>query len=146
MTTNNDDLNKKPSLPAKFSPGTTGIGKEGGAIGEVKTGEILKESSLEMELPKEVKEMGARVHKEVIELPPDVKKLGVTSVGAGTPVTSSTATTVVLPISDQQVVAGLHAQITSALHWLAAWCVRKLKQAHMTIKVVHGKIMRVEAK
>lgn len=106
--------------------------------------EAVSEISHEVSLPQEVEKAGVEIIKETIELPPDVKKLGVTTTGPSTPVAAATTTLqVTLPISDQQVVAGLHAQILSSLRWLAIWCVRKLKKAHIALKKIHGKIVRV---
>ena len=85
---------------------------------------------------------------DTIELPPDVKKLGVTHTGPSVPITPVTTTvlpSVALPISDNQVVAGLHAQVVSALRWLAEWCMRRLKKAHIALKEAHGKVMRVKS-
>lgn len=108
-------------------------------------GEVVQEIVKDVEISPEVERVGVTaVNRQSIELPPDVKKLGVTPSGPSTPV-STTTTTVVLPISDQQVVAGLHAQIISSLRWLAVWCLKKLQKAHVMLKVIHGKIVRVKS-
>lgn len=108
--------------------------------------EVVQELPHELEIPKEVENVGvAKVHGEVIELPPDVKKLGLTPTGASTPVKTTTALPqVILPISDQQVVVGLHTQVILSLRWLATWCIRRLKKAHIVLKTIHGKIVRVK--
>jgi hypothetical protein len=77
---------------------------------------------------------------ETIELPPDVKKLGAQSVG--TPQFSSYQN-VKLPISDDKVIKGMHAPITSSFRWLATLAVYILKLAHVQLKIVHGKVVRV---
>ncbi|MCL4338341.1 hypothetical protein M1271_01495 [Patescibacteria group bacterium] len=122
------------------------IGKEHEAI-KIASSETPQMISKEVEIPKEVSEVGVTAIKESIELPPDVKKLGVTQSGASIPLVASVTPlpNVVLPISDQQVVAGLHSQISSALRWMAVWCVKKLKKAHVMLKVIHGKIIRVKS-
>lgn len=109
--------------------------------------EAVQEVVKDVEISPEVEKAGiTAVNRQSIELPPDVKKLGVTQSGSSTPVaTATTVTTVVLPISDQQVVAGLHAQIMSSLRWLAVWCLKKLQKAHVVLKVIHGKIVRVKS-
>lgn len=107
--------------------------------------ETVHEISAEIEVPEEVEKAGVRRIGETIELPPDVKKLGVTHAGVSVPVGSVAALpAVALPISDQQVVTGLHAQVLSALRWLSVWCIKKLKKAHVALKVIHGKVMRVK--
>lgn len=118
-------------------------GKESEAV-TISASETVQEVSKVPEIPKEVESAGITAVSGTIELPPDVKKLGVTQSGASVPVTTTTALPqVVLPISDQQVMAGLHAKITSAFRWLSAWCIKKLKKAHIALKVIHGKIIRI---
>lgn len=138
-TNNTDDLQKK--TPAVIAS-TAGKEQEGVKISP-ETAAV--ETSAEIEISKEVERAGVELLKDTIELPPDVKKLGVTTAGTSTPVTTTTVLPQVpLPISDQQVVAGLHAQILSSLRWLATWCVRKLKKGHIALKNIHGKIVRVK--
>jgi hypothetical protein len=79
-----------------------------------------------------------------VEIPPDVKKMGVIHSGVATPVVSNVTPAVVLPISDKQILSGLHSNITTAARWLAVWCIRKLQKAHVALKLIHGKIIRVE--
>lgn len=124
----------------------SGVGKEGETHPAPK--EVVQEVVNEIELPKEVSDAGVEKKGDVIvELPPDVKRLGVTQTGPTAPLVASTPSLQVsLPISDNQVVVGLHAQVTSALRWLALWCVKKLAKAHLALKVIHGKIVRVPEK
>ncbi|MBM3283955.1 hypothetical protein FJY90_06995 [Candidatus Gottesmanbacteria bacterium] len=99
----------------------------------------------EIEIPEEVEKAGVKSIGETIELPPDVKKLGVAPAGISTTLPSTTTLPqIVLPLSDQNVFIGLHAKVTSALRWLAIWCIRKLKKAHITLKLIHGKIIRIK--
>lgn len=115
----------------------------------IKTGntELVSETTGDAELAPEMEKAGVIQFKETIELPPDMKKLGLGPAGASVPFTSLTAIPpVVLPISDQQVVTGLQANVSSAIKWLATWCVKKLKKAHVALKIIHGKIIRVAAK
>ena len=48
-----------------------------------------------------------------------------------------------LPISDDKVIQGQHAPITSSLRWLALLASYVLWKAHIVLKVVHGKVVRV---
>lgn len=106
--------------------------------------EVLQPLSTEVELPKEVEKAGVTFQRETVEIPPDVQKLGVQHAGPTTPVANMPVLPqVVLPISDQQVVAGLHVHITNALLWLAIWCIKRLKKAHLALKNIHGEIIRV---
>lgn len=137
-----DDNNNTPvSAKVNISSST---GKEHEAL-RLSATESVTDISQEAELPREVEKAGVEIIKDTIELPPDVKKLGVTQTGPSTPVIiSNPLPQVTLPISDQTVVVGLHAQILSSLRWLAIWCIRRLKKAHIALKEIHGKIVRVK--
>lgn len=77
---------------------------------------------------------------ETIELPPDLKKLGLKSVSNSQ---FSSYKNIKLPISDEKIVVGLHAPITSSLRWLATFAVYLLAKAHLGLKVVGGRVIRV---
>ena len=144
---NTSSSSQKPVATAGSSPAgilvKTGISKEQEASAVIPS-EALSEVSSEIEMAQEVEQAGVKKIGETIELPPDVKKLGVTpSVPA---VTSTALPSVVLPISDQKVIQGLHIEMANALRWLAVWCIKRLKKAHIALKAVHGKIIRVKTK
>lgn len=148
---NNQSSNKstistpsQPPLPSATVKGvtTTGLSKEQEPSQTV-SAEVATEITTEMEIPKEVEQAGVKKIQETIEIPPSVKKLGVTPVGSSAS-TTTTIPTVVLPIPDQKIIAGLHTRLLNSLHWLAWWCIRKLKKAHVALKVIHGKIVRVK--
>jgi hypothetical protein len=77
---------------------------------------------------------------ETIELPPDLQKLGLQSV-------SSTKfpgyKNIKLPISDEKIIVGQKAPVTSGLRWLATFALYILAQAHLGLKVVRGHVIRV---
>ncbi len=151
---NNHNNNKAPCPPvAQQSSTTSPVTTKGTAtIGpskerepsQIVSAEAAAEIATEMEIPKEVEGVGLVKIKETIELPPDVKKLGVAPSGPSAPVVTITLPQVVLPISDQKVIVGLHVRLLNSLHWLATWCIRKLNKAHIALKVIHGKIIRVK--
>lgn len=114
-------------------------------VGKVLTAETVQAVAAEVELPKEVEQAGVTILRDTIELPPDVKRLGVTHAGQTTPSSVTALPAVVLPISDPQVVAGLHQHVSNALRWLAEWCIMRLKKAHVALKIIHGKIIRVKS-
>lgn len=136
-----------PNQPVPSQPpiSTTGSGKEG-EPGVVVPQEQAQHAGVEVELPKEVMEAGVEQIGGTIELPPDIKKLGVTvsDTNAAPPAAVSPLPKVILPISDDQIVSGLHQKITNSILWMAVWCVKQLKKAHIVLKVVHGKVMRVK--
>lgn len=138
-----------PANDNNLTPASPTISKEVELPRQVssESAQAAKEITTEVEVSTEESEVGVKKIPDVVELPPDIKKLGVIPSGPTSPATSSVAMPqVVLPISDQNVITGLHAQVASAFLWLATWCVRKLKKAHITLKVVHGKIVRVLGK
>lgn len=77
---------------------------------------------------------------ETIELPPDLKKMGLQAASSSQ---FSSYQNIKLPISDEKVVVGLHAPVTSSLRWLATLAVYLLARVHLGLKVVHGKVIRV---
>ncbi len=80
------------------------------------------------------------VRSETIKLPPDLKKLGLQPVNT---TNFSSYQNIKLPISDEKIIVGLKAPITSSLRWLATLAVYLLARAHLALKVVHGKVVRI---
>jgi hypothetical protein len=138
----NDDQGVKQNTSFSQIPISAG-GKESEMI-SAKPPENIKEVFVEADIPKEVEKAGVQQVTETIELPPDLKNLGITN-QASLSVANQVADLpdVKLPIPDKQVLFGLHQDVSSALRWLAEWCIHKLHKAHVMIKVVHGKIRRV---
>ncbi len=91
-------------------------------------------------LPKEVTSAGVSIHPTTIPVPAPVRQMGVKPSGANIPMPAAAVT---FPISDDQIVRGVHENLTSSLRWLAEWCLRRLKQVHMGLKNIHGKLTRV---
>jgi hypothetical protein len=92
---------------------------------------------------KEVEEE-ARPHlikrEETIELPPDIQKLGLKPI----PTTDFPQyQNIKLPLSDDKIIVGLHAPISSSLRWLATLALYLLQKAHLSLKVIHGRVVRV---
>lgn len=77
---------------------------------------------------------------ENVELPPDLKKFGLKASGT---TQFPSYQNIKLPLSDDKVVIGLHAPISSSLRWLATLALYLLRQAHLTLKVIHGRVIRV---
>lgn len=136
-----DDKNK-PDSSSRIS--TPAIGKETESI-PVSSKDKITEINNEVEISHEVADAGVKkTGEDSIELPPDITKLGVTPSGASQAVASTTVQpTVNLPIPDEKVFSGLSTNVSYAVHWLSVWCLRKLKKAHLTLRVFHGKIVRV---
>jgi hypothetical protein len=77
---------------------------------------------------------------ETIELPPDLKKLGLQAVSNSS---FPSYKNIKLPLSDEKIVVGQKAPITSSVRWLAVFALYILAQAHLGLKVVHGHVIRV---
>lgn len=103
----------------------------------------IREVSTEIEIPEEVERVGVKLSGK-IELPPDLKKLGVSVSPPQAPVIS--ASSIVLPINDDQIIQGTKSPVTSALRWLALWSIRQLLKAHIALKKIHGSVIRVKVK
>lgn len=90
--------------------------------------------------PEEEVEKFVTPRAETIKLPPELKKLGLQP---ATTTKFPTYQNIKLPLSDEKVIVGSHAPITSSLRWLATFAMYLLAQAHLGLKVVHGKVVRV---
>ena len=102
---------------------------------------LITEVGQELPLPSEVSNAGVTIHPTTVTLPPNIQQLGVKPVGQNTS-SAAAAATVVLPLTDDQIATGLHQSIMSSWRWLAQWCVRQLKQAHVLLTSNHGKTVR----
>ena len=87
-------------------------------------------------------EIGPHVVKrqEIINLPPDLKNLGLKPIST---TQFPQYQTVKLPISDEKIITGLSAPVSSSLRWLATLALYLLQQAHLSLKVIHGRVVRV---
>ena len=77
---------------------------------------------------------------ETIELPPDLQKLGLQTV----PSTQyASYKNIKLPLSDEKIIVGQKAPITSSIRWLSTLALYILGQAHLGLRVVHVHVIRV---
>jgi hypothetical protein len=123
--------------PTSISGG--GMHKEVESIKPLETS-TYEENMPDMEIAPELEQIGVEVKNETIELPPDLKKMGVTAVGPAQPMMP--VQTVKFPISDDQVIVGKGANVFSSFYWLAMWCMRQLKKARLHLKIIGGKTVR----
>ncbi len=105
-----------------------------------KTEDVEIKEVAEHKIEEEVRPYIKQTH-ETIELPPDLKKVGLQP--ASTSINFQAYQNVKLPISDDKIMPGLHAPITSSLRWLATLAIYILRKAHLAIRVVGGKAVRV---
>lgn len=101
--------------------------------------EIKIEEVIESEPPKETTPY-LQPRQEIVNLPPELKKLGLHEVSS---TKFPASKTINLPLSDEKIVTGLHAPVTSSLRWLATLAEYLLKMMHVQLKVVSGRVIRV---
>lgn len=121
--------------------------KQSGFVSKGKETEPYNSPSHEFEEMKEVVEHEpdeevknhVEVRKEAVEISEDLKKMGVQGTS---PITFPSYQTIKLPLSDEKIITGLHAPFSSSIRWLATLAVYILRQSHITLKQVHGQIVR----
>lgn len=80
------------------------------------------------------------VERDVPEIHPDLKKAGLQAIDT---TSLDPKQRVHLPIPDEQIMEGLDEPISSSFRWLAEFALFMLKRAHLALKRVHGKVVRV---
>lgn len=94
---------------------------------------------VEHEPPEEVKEH-VDVRQETVKLSEDLKKMGLQAVDQ---TQFPSYQNVKLPMSDEKVYNGLHAPVYTSLRWLSTFALYILQMSHLTLKRVHGKVIRI---
>lgn len=138
VTKLNDDTGSSPQPSTAVSG--SGIHKEVERPNPPET-TTYEEISPEIEIAPELEQAGIEVKKETVELPPDMQKMGVQAVGPSQPMG---VPTIRLPIDDNKIISGKQGNVLSSLYWLAMWCVRQLKKAHLSIKKIKGQVIRIK--
>lgn len=82
-----------------------------------------------------------KLTEETVTLPEELKKIGVKNTSD---LKHPSYEEIKLPISDEKVVSGQRAPFTSSFRWLASLCIYILKKAHLTLKIIHGKVIRTK--
>ncbi len=80
------------------------------------------------------------VQNDVPTIHPDLKKAGLQAIET---TSLDPKHRVKLPITDDQVMAGLQEPLSSSFRWLAEFALFLLKRAHLTLKKLHGHVVRV---
>jgi hypothetical protein len=131
------------SDPQVVQPSATLSGNKEVVGGGDRQDSLRDATGQEVGIPKEVASAGVRIHPTTVPIPPRVSRMGVKPAGSNIPV--QTATAVVLPLSDDVIAAGLGQGVNSSWRWFSEWCLRRMKQLHVIVKIVHGKLIRVTA-
>ena len=124
----NAPIQKNPVVPQPVG----GFSKEADMP---RVSEPLMQEMPEFEIPKEVASHVSKVQ-EHIEIPPDLKSIGVTIPHSHGKVSDSLQKNLSLPLTDDQIGQGLHADIKSSLRWLSVWCAKQLRKAGFRLKEV----------
>lgn len=80
------------------------------------------------------------VERDVPAIHPDLKKAGLQAIDT---TSLDPKQRVHLPIPDEQIMEGLDEPLSSSFRWLAEFALFILKRAHLALKRVHGKVVRV---
>lgn len=134
---------QQPQQDDQAAAVSAGMIKEMERAAIAKTESFLEEAGKLPELEPEVEKAGVQQVSGEVQIPQPVSQMGVKHAGPTVPVSGQVAVT--LPITDDQILVGLHKNIFDAFRWLAEWSVRRLKMAHLALKKVGGKIIRVRA-
>lgn len=130
-------------LISKINSQSISLSKESEPIVESRKilaeGPLIQEVGKEQEISEEVK-LYIKKSNGSMEIPPDLKKFGLTTVSPSNP---SIFTSVKLPISDDKVMQGLSKPVTSSWRWLSELSLFLLHRAKLTLKMVRGKAVRV---
>lgn len=95
---------------------------------------FLEEREKLPELAPELKEIGVESLPEEGELPEEMQDLGVPPTGMATPVFTQPIGKGKLPLTEDQIQKALHQKIIDSVLWLAYWCLRQIKIAHLKVK------------
>ena len=74
------------------------------------------------------------------EIHPDLKKAGLQAIDT---TSLDPKQRVHLPIPDEQIMEGLNEPLSSSFRWLSELALFMLKRAHLALKRIHGKVVRV---
>lgn len=137
----NNSMYQSPPDPVVGAP--VGVHKEIENAAPPSESPMVQEYGREVDsLPKEVASAGVTIRPTTIPIPPPAASLGVTPGPSNIPLPTAT---VVLPLSDDQIAQGLGKSISTSWRWLAEWCLRRLKQAHVGLQYVKGRLVRVNS-
>lgn len=104
-----------------------------------KRNELVVEEVVEHEVKDPQVKQHVEVRKDVPEIPPDLKKIGIT-----TPATSSFQTyqSLKLPLDENKLPAALQAPLSDSVRWLGELTQYIIIQSHGTIKSAHQNIVK----
>ena len=98
---------------------------------------LLEEAEARLEIAEKLKPYIQKVDEEP-QVPNDLQSHIHSSAQAATQVLQQ-GPTIVLPLTEEEIKKGLHAQIWDSILWLATWCKKIAKEAYNKgIKVVFG--------
>jgi hypothetical protein len=120
--------------PVSVSPS----GKEGGSFSVESKGELpLTPVGHEVDIPKEVEQIGVKVHETTVPLPQTVSDQGVESVKHNVPPHPTSGATITLPLTDEEIESGLKTEGEFSIRWLAQWCSFQMKKMQAALLTNH---------
>ena len=119
----------------------SGLNKE---VDMPRSAEAPIEEVKEYEVPKEVSTHVTKVQ-DIIELPPDLINIGVSAPHSHGSVSDILQKELKLPLTDDQIGAGLDGNVKASGTWLATWCEKQLKRIHIHLKKIGQHFVRVKS-
>ena len=140
-----DDHNKKKQHQNNIkTPSQISYSKEGEPIEiapERKSQPEIELTETEPKIEDKEVEKFVKVEKQhSFELDPSLKKAGLSAIDT---TTLDPKHRIQLPISDEKVVEGLDKPISSSWRWLAEIAMYMLHRGHLTLKKIHGHVVRI---
>jgi hypothetical protein len=129
-----DKYNSQPQQSASIT-----ITKEGEPI-TISTETNRKQEVQFAENEPNIEDREVKENKNEPTLSPELKKAGLNVIDSSS---LDPKHRVILPISDDKVLEGLDKPITSSWRWLAEFARFFLVQGHISLKKIHGKVVRV---
>ncbi|MEI6533015.1 MAG: hypothetical protein WCO06_04195 [Candidatus Roizmanbacteria bacterium] len=130
----------QPTSTSKPTTSTVSISKEGAPIS------IDTKNTIEVEVVAEHKQIDPEVEK-MVEVVPDVidntTELEAVRAQINTSTSFINLQKIQIPMSDEKIMEGRHQPVTSALRWLVELYIYILRQGHIQLKEIKGKITRV---
>ena len=77
---------------------------------------------------------------KAFKLHPDLKKAGLQAIE---PSSLDKKHIINLPLPDEVIISSLKKPPTSSARWIAEYAILLLKKAHIALKIVHGKVVRI---
>lgn len=141
---NQTDLTQSTQVDSSISTGSIEKSEpSGGRIIESRPISEIQEAAKNEQSQQSNVQDYVQVHSLIPTIPADVAEAGVQVSG---PSITAAEPILELPLPDEQIPAALKKPVSSGLRWIAEICLYMLRKAHLKLKMIHGKVMRVAVK